>query len=95
MTAITIVTGMQTITTGAVIIMTGTGIVTMMHVFPIGDGTATRSITVHIPMHAPGYAYRQRGYLPPNGEGMIDPRDPNLKWGCDSDGHHCHWAPRF
>jgi hypothetical protein len=45
--------------------------------------------------YAPGYAYGQRGYLSPNGEGMIDPRNPNLHWACDSDGHHCHWAPRF
>jgi len=45
----------------------------------------------------PGYAYsyRQRyQYLPENGEGMINPRNPNLYWACDSEGHHCHWAPR-
>jgi hypothetical protein len=42
----------------------------------------------------PGYAYGQRGYLPPNGEGMINPNNPNLYWACDSQGHHCHWAPR-
>jgi hypothetical protein len=44
---------------------------------------------------APGYAYGQRGYVPANGAGMVDPRNPNLYWGCDSDGHHCHWAPRY
>jgi hypothetical protein len=45
--------------------------------------------------HAPGYAYGQRGYLPRNGQGMINPRNPNLFWACDSDGHHCHWARRY
>ena len=52
--------------------------------------------------YAPGYAYRapgygygyRRGYLPPNGEGMVSPRNPRFYWACDSDGHHCHWAPR-
>jgi hypothetical protein len=44
--------------------------------------------------YAPGYAYG-RGYLPSNGEGMINRRNPNLFWACDSDGHHCHWAPRY
>jgi hypothetical protein len=43
---------------------------------------------------APGYAYGQRGYIPANGEGMVDPRNPNLYWACDSEGHHCHWSPR-
>jgi hypothetical protein len=33
--------------------------------------------------------------LPRNGEGMISPRNPNLYWACNSEGHHCHWAPRF
>ena len=43
-----------------------------------------------------GYSYwQQRQYLPENGEGMINPRNPNLYWACDSDGHHCHWAPRY
>jgi Ni/Co efflux regulator RcnB len=41
----------------------------------------------------PAYAYRGRG-IPANGQGMIDPRHPNLYWACDSDGHHCHWANR-
>ncbi len=42
-----------------------------------------------------GYNYwQQRQYLPENGQGMINPRNPNLYWACDSDGHHCHWAPR-
>jgi hypothetical protein len=45
--------------------------------------------------YAPGYAYGQRGYLPSNGEGMINHRNPNLFWACDSDGHHCHWASRY
>lgn len=40
-----------------------------------------------------GY-WQQHQYLPENGEGMINPRNPNLYWACDSDGHHCHWAPR-
>jgi len=44
---------------------------------------------------APGYAYGQRGYVPANGEGRVDPSNPNLYWACDSDGHHCHWAPRY
>ena len=44
----------------------------------------------------------RRGYyrdwqrpLPRNGEGRINPRNPNLYWACNSEGHHCHWAPRF
>jgi hypothetical protein len=41
------------------------------------------------------YSYwQQQQYLPENGEGMINPRNPNLYWACDSEGHHCHWAPR-
>jgi hypothetical protein len=32
--------------------------------------------------------------LPPNGEGMINKRNPNLYWACNSDGNHCHWARR-
>ncbi len=46
----------------------------------------------------PGYGSYQRyrrGYLPPNGEGMINRRNPNFYWACDSQGHHCHWAPRY
>jgi hypothetical protein len=43
--------------------------------------------------YAPNYAYRHQ-YLPPNGEGMINRRNPNFYWACDSDGHHCHWARR-
>ncbi|MGD0289226.1 MAG: hypothetical protein ABSC63_06185 [Candidatus Binataceae bacterium] len=35
------------------------------------------------------------GYIPANGEGMLNPRNPNLYWACDSEGHHCHWAPRY
>jgi hypothetical protein len=41
-----------------------------------------------------GY-WQQHQYLPANGQGMINPRNPNLYWACDSDGHHCHWAPRY
>jgi hypothetical protein len=37
---------------------------------------------------------RVGGYLPPNGEGMVDSRNQNLYWACDSEGHHCHWARR-
>ncbi|SRR5713226_1741343 len=33
--------------------------------------------------------------LPRNGEGMINRNSPNLYWACSSEGHHCHWAPRF
>src|SRR6185312_8032511 len=39
------------------------------------------------------YAY-QRRHIPPNGEGMINRRNPNFYWACDSEGHHCHWARR-
>jgi hypothetical protein len=37
---------------------------------------------------------RWRGYLPPNGEGMVNRGDPSMFWACDSQGHHCHWARR-
>ncbi len=40
-----------------------------------------------------GYAYGNRP-VPANGEGIINQRNPNLYWACDSDGHHCHWARR-
>jgi len=48
------------------------------------------------------YDNRRYGYngglgvqnVPPNGEGMINGKNPNLIWACDSGGHHCHWAPR-
>ena len=39
------------------------------------------------------WTYRNRA-LPPNGEGMINRRNPNFFWACDGDGHHCHWARR-
>lgn len=39
------------------------------------------------------WIYRNRA-LPPNGQGMINQRNPNFVWACDSDGHHCHWARR-
>jgi hypothetical protein len=44
----------------------------------------------------PGYNYYPSGqrYLAPNGEGMINARNPNLYWACDADGHHCQWARR-
>jgi hypothetical protein len=47
--------------------------------------------------YAPGYGYNYRRYryVPENGQGMVNPRHPNLYWACDSDGHHCRWAPRF
>lgn len=38
-------------------------------------------------------AYGNRA-LPADGQGMINRRNPNLSWACDSDGHHCHWARR-
>jgi len=44
-----------------------------------------------------GYGYNnQFGHqnLPADGQGMINHRNPNLFWACDSDGHHCHWARR-
>jgi len=44
----------------------------------------------------PRYAYGSRPYAPlqANGQGMVNRRNPNLYWACDSDGHHCHWARR-
>ena len=44
----------------------------------------------------PEYRYYPNGQrsIPPNGEGMINNRNPNLYWACDSEGHHCHWARR-
>ena len=44
--------------------------------------------------YAPAYSDDQRGSFRSNGEGMVNRRNPNLYWACDSDGHHCHWAPR-
>jgi Ni/Co efflux regulator RcnB len=45
--------------------------------------------------YRPGYAYGNRGRnIPANGQGMVNERNPNLYWACDSQGHHCHWAPR-
>jgi len=40
-----------------------------------------------------GYGYGRQG-VPANGEGMISRTHPGLMWTCDSQGHHCHWAPR-
>jgi hypothetical protein len=33
-------------------------------------------------------------YLPANGEGMVNRKNPNLYWHCDSHGNHCNWARR-
>ena len=33
-------------------------------------------------------------YLPPNGQGMVNRKNPNLYWRCDSNGNHCNWARR-
>jgi hypothetical protein len=37
---------------------------------------------------------RRGRYLPPNGEGMVNKKHPNLYWHCDSNGNHCDWARR-
>lgn len=37
---------------------------------------------------------RQGGYVPPNGEGMVNRSNPKFFWACDSEGHKCHWAHR-
>jgi hypothetical protein len=44
----------------------------------------------------PGYSDYPVGqrYLAPNGEGMINARNPNPSWACDADGRHCQWARR-
>jgi len=44
--------------------------------------------------NAQGHDCRRGRYLPPNGEGMVNGKNPGLYWACDSEGHHCHWAPR-
>jgi len=45
--------------------------------------------------HSSGHTYAPgSAYHPANGEGMRDPRNPNVYWACDSEGHHCHWARR-
>jgi hypothetical protein len=43
--------------------------------------------------YEPRYAYGNRA-VPADGQGIINRRNPNLYWACDSDGHHCHWARR-
>lgn len=46
----------------------------------------------------PNYGYQQPRYgysYPSNGAGMVNRRNPNLVWTCDSQGHHCHWAQRY
>jgi hypothetical protein len=37
---------------------------------------------------------RRGRYLPPNGQGMVNRKNPNLYWHCDSNGSHCNWARR-
>ena len=37
---------------------------------------------------------RKGRYLPANGQGMVNRKNPNLYWKCDSDGNHCNWARR-
>jgi hypothetical protein len=37
---------------------------------------------------------RKSRYLPPNGQGMVNRKNPNLYWKCDGDGNHCNWARR-
>ena len=44
--------------------------------------------------NAGGCNCRQGGYLPSNGEGMVNRSNANLYWACDSHGHNCHWARR-
>jgi hypothetical protein len=44
--------------------------------------------------NAAGCNCRQGGYLPPNGQGMVNRNNPNVYWACDSHGHNCHWAQR-
>jgi hypothetical protein len=44
--------------------------------------------------NAQGRNCHRGGYIPANGEGMVNAQNPNLYWSCDSDGHHCHWKPR-
>jgi hypothetical protein len=46
------------------------------------------------PAYANSYQRRYQ-YIPENGQGMVNPRNHNQYWACDSDGHHCHWAPRY
>jgi hypothetical protein len=43
---------------------------------------------------AQGRNCRKGGYVPANGQGMVNAQNPNLYWACDSEGHHCHWARR-
>ncbi len=41
------------------------------------------------------YAYGSynRPLIPGTIDGMVNPRNPRLRWMCDGGGHHCHWAP--
>jgi hypothetical protein len=32
--------------------------------------------------------------IPANGEGMVNSKNPNFYFGCDSEGHHCTWKRR-
>jgi hypothetical protein len=44
--------------------------------------------------NANGRDCRRGRYLPANGQGMVNGKNPNLYWACDSNGHNCHWARR-
>ena len=44
--------------------------------------------------NAQGRNCHRGGYIPANGAGMVNSQNSNLYWGCDPDGHHCHWKPR-
>jgi len=67
-----------------------------------GSGYSYRN---HEPDDDDGYGWNQPNYgysqprgsygYPSNGEGMVNRRNPNLVWTCDSQGHHCHWAQRY
>ncbi len=40
-----------------------------------------------------GNAPYNRPLIPGTVDGMVNPRNPRLRWACDGGGHHCHWAP--
>jgi hypothetical protein len=44
--------------------------------------------------NANGRDCRRGRYLPANGEGMVNKKNSNLYWKCNSDGHNCDWARR-
>jgi hypothetical protein len=73
---------------------------------PYGNGWGYRNgygYRNHEPDRDEGYGWNQRGYgyrqpsynYPANGAGMVNRRNPNLVWTCDSQGHHCRWAQRY